>query len=189
MLYILIGAAGFLFMLLFDWLSLKNIPVLKGISGLLAAGLIGYATVMVCIGPDKINLPFFLMPPGVCLAVVSFLLLVYSLFLEIPFHSTYAKRGGGSTLITTGTYALTRHPGVIWLGLFYSGLSIVFPSPVMFAAAVVWLILDVVLVSIEDAILFPRMFTGYDDYKKRTPFLFPTRRSIVECLRTLRPNR
>lgn len=189
MLYVAIGSAGFFFVLLLDWFSLKNIPVLKKVCGILSAALVVYATVMVCLAPDKFELPFFVLPLGIALAVVSFMLLIYSLFLEIPFHSTYAKKGVGDMLITTGTYALTRHPGVLWLGLFYIGLSLIFPSVPMFIAAAVWLIMDIILVVVEDSYLFPRMFPGYDDYRKRTPFLIPTRQSIADCLRTLRPGR
>ena len=184
-----LGSAGFFFVLLLDWLSLKNNAVLKRLCGLLSAGLVLYATVMVCLAPDKYELPFFVLPPGIALAVVSFLLLIYSLFLEIPFHSTYAKKGVGDMLITTGTYALTRHPGVLWMGFFYIGLSIIFPSVIMFVAVAVWLIMDISLVVLEDRFLFPRMFPGYDDYKKKTPFLIPTRQSLSNCRRTLRPGR
>ncbi len=175
--------------LLFDWLSLKNVPVLKKVCGALAAGLQIYATVMVCLSPDRLELPAFTVPLGICLAVISFFLLIYSLFLEIPFHCTYAKEGVGETLVTTGTYALSRHPGVLWLGLLYIALAVLFPSVTMFIAVVVWFAMDVILVVLEDSYLFPRMFPGYVSYRKKTPFLIPTRQSVADCLRTLRPRR
>jgi len=185
MIYVLIGAVGFLLVYTLDWLSLKNVPAIKRLVGVMTACLLIYATVMVCISPPKLDLPIIILPLGICLALVSFLLLIYSLFIEIPFHSTYVEKGVGTRLITTGTYALTRHPGVLWLGLFYISLALIFPSTTMFIAIIVWLIMDVILVILQDSIFFPRMFPGYDNYKKRTPFLIPTRQSISACLKTI----
>ncbi|MBN1375008.1 MAG: hypothetical protein JXA01_02510, partial [Dehalococcoidia bacterium] len=115
MLSILIGAAGYLLAYPLDWLSLKNLPVLRRIIGALAICLLIYATVTVCVSPSKLDLPFILLPLGICLLLVSFPLLIYSLAIEIPFRSTYLEKGTGNKLVTTGTYALTRHPGVIWM--------------------------------------------------------------------------
>ncbi len=187
MLYIFIGAAGFLLAYAFDWLSLKNIPIIKQVAGVLAIGLLVYATVMVCVSPAKFNLPFFTIPLGACLLLVSFTLLMYSLFIEIPFHSTYANKGVGTKLITTGTYAMVRHPGVLWLALVYLSIALLFPSVTLFLAVAVWLIMDIIYVVLQDRLLFPEMFPDYHQYKQKTPFLIPTRQSISACLKTINP--
>lgn len=185
--YVLIGAGGFLLAYAFDWLSLKYIPVLKQVTGILAGCLLIYATVMVCMISPRFEMPFFTIPLGSCLLLISLALLIYSLFIEIPFHSTYAEKGVGTTLITTGTYALVRHPGVLWLALVYISLALLFPSTTLFIAVIVWFILDVVYVILEDWIFFPRMFSGYPDYRRKTPFLIPSRQSILACWKTLNP--
>jgi protein-S-isoprenylcysteine O-methyltransferase Ste14 len=187
MLYILIGICGFLAAYAFDWASLRNLRVIKQLTGLLAICLSVYATIMVCVTPIKFHLPFFTRPLGVALLLISLCLLVYSLFIEIPFHSTYAEKGVGNELTTTGTYALVRHPGVIWLTLVYLSLALLFPSTILFLAVTIWLIMDIILVTLQDKILFPKMFPAYREYQLKTPFLIPTKQSISACLRTIKP--
>jgi protein-S-isoprenylcysteine O-methyltransferase Ste14 len=187
MLYILIGICGFLAAYAFDWASLRNLRVTKRLIGLLAICLSVYATIMVCVTPVKFHLPFFTLPLGVGLLVISLCLLVYSLFIEIPFHNTYAEKGVGNSLITTGTYALVRHPGVIWLALVYISLALLFPSTMLFLAVTIWLIIDIIIVTLQDKLSFPKMFPAYREYQLKTPFLIPTKQSILACLRTINP--
>ncbi|MBN1376532.1 MAG: hypothetical protein JXA01_10320 [Dehalococcoidia bacterium] len=185
--YIIIGIISFLIAYSYDWLSLKNIPLIQHIAGLAAAGLNIYATVMVCISPDKFDISVYVLVLGTCLLPVSLLLLIYSLFIEIPFRSTYLQKGIGSKLITTGTYALCRHPGVLWLTLVYLSLAMIFPSITLFLAVILWLIMDIIYVILQDNVFFIRMFPDYPEYQRRTPFLLPTRKSISACLKTLNP--
>jgi protein-S-isoprenylcysteine O-methyltransferase Ste14 len=186
MLYIFIGVAGFGIALAFDWASLKGIRVVKQLAGLIAFSLLIFATVMVCLIPAKMELPVFVRIIGGCLLAISLCLLIYSLFIELPFRGTYTKQGSGDKLISTGTYALVRHPGVIWLAFVFLGLALLYPSLTLFLAVVIWWFVDVIYVFVQDKYLFPRMFTGYQEYKKQTPFLIPTRQSFLTCLKTLR---
>ena len=187
MIYILIGVFGFLAAYAFDWVSLKRLPVIKPLVGLLAVCLLLYATVMVCISPTNFELPTFTLPLGGCLLLIFLCLLVYSLFIEIPFRSTYTKQGIGNKLITTGTYALTRHPGVIWLALVFLSLALLFPSTTLFLAAIIWLVMDIIHVTLKDQLLFHKMFPCYREYQRQTPFLIPNRQSLLACLRTINP--
>ena len=187
MAYILIGVLGFLVAYAFDWVSLKRLPVIKQLVGLVAACLLLYATVMVCLSPVKFELPPFTLPLGGCLLLISLCLLVYSLFVEIPFHSTYGDQGVGSKLITTGTYALVRHPGVIWLGLVFLSLALLFPSTTLFIAVTTWLVMDIIYVILQERLFFPKMFPDYLDYQRRTPFLVPNKQSFSACLKTIKP--
>jgi protein-S-isoprenylcysteine O-methyltransferase Ste14 len=114
-------------------------------------------------------------------------LLIYSLFIEIPFKQTYTMSGVGDRLVKTGTYALTRHPGVLWLGLFLLALLAVSRSRLLLIAAPLWFALDLLLVWVQDRFYFPRMFPGYSQYRRETPMLIPTRSSIVRCIKTLHP--
>ncbi|MEG0431127.1 MAG: hypothetical protein RR420_05885 [Anaerovoracaceae bacterium] len=38
----------------------------------------------------------------------------------------------------------------------------------------------------QDIIIFPKIFDDYDEYKVKVPFLIPTRRSIMACLKRQR---
>jgi protein-S-isoprenylcysteine O-methyltransferase Ste14 len=185
--YILIGVCGFLVAYAFDWASLRNLQITKRLIGLLAICLLIYATIMVCVIPVKFRLPFFVLPFGASLLVISLCLLVYSLFIEIPFYNTYVEKGVGNKLIATGTYALVRHPGVIWLALVYLSLALLFPSTMLFLAFTVWLITDIIIVTLQDKLSFPKMFPDYREYQLKTPFLIPTKRSISACLETIKP--
>lgn len=154
--------------------------------GLLAVVLIGYATVMVCITPIRLDLPGFVLPLGILILIVAAFLLIYSLFVEIPFRATYTERGSGNQLITSGTYALVRHPGVLWLALLYIALTLLFPSTTIIIATIVWLIMDVIYIVLQDKFFFPRMFPEYGSYQKLTPFLIPNKHSISACLKSVR---
>jgi len=186
MIYIVVGAIGFLFAYIFDWASLKKFWRTKQIVGLLAVVLIVYATIMVCITPIKIDLPGFVLPLGIIILLIAAFLLIYSLFIEIPFRATYTKRGSSNQLITSGTYALVRHPGILWFTLFYLGLTLLFPSTTIIIATIVWIIMDVIYVVLQDKLFFPKMFTEYGSYQKLTPFLIPNKRSVCACLESIR---
>jgi protein-S-isoprenylcysteine O-methyltransferase Ste14 len=180
------GVIGFGIAFVFDWASMKNIRVIKQLTGLLAFSLLIFAVVMVCLTPAKLEFPIFIRIIGGCLLAVSLGLLIFSLFIEIPFRGTYAKQGAGDRLICTGTYALVRHPGVIWLAFVFLALSLLYPSTTLFIAVAVWWIIDVLYVTVQDRYFFLKMFPGYQEYKKHTPFLIPTGQSISACLKTLR---
>jgi protein-S-isoprenylcysteine O-methyltransferase Ste14 len=186
MVYIVIGVLGFAAAFAFDWASLKRIPVIKQLAGFVAFSLLIYATIMVCHSPTKLGPPIFARIIGGCLLAIFLCLLIYSLFIELPFRRTYTKQGVGEELIYTGTYALVRHPGVIWLAFVFLALTLLYPSPTLFLAIVIWLFIDVIYVTVQDKYFFPKMFSHYQDYKKQTPFLIPTKQSFFACLKTLR---
>jgi protein-S-isoprenylcysteine O-methyltransferase Ste14 len=187
--YITIGVLGFLVAYLFDVVSLKRIPGAKQGVGIVAVALIGYATLMVCLKSERLELPIWLTWLGWALLSVSVPLLIYSLFINLPFRKTYGAPGVGDRLIRTGTYALVRHPGVSWYALLLVSLILVSESRLLLIASPIWLALDIVHVIIQDRFFFGKMFKDYDDYRRKTPMLIPSRRSISACLRTLRQTR
>jgi protein-S-isoprenylcysteine O-methyltransferase Ste14 len=187
--YITIGVLGFLAAYLFDVVSLRRIPGAKQGVGIVAVALIGYATLMVCLKSERLELPIWLTWLGWALLSVSVPLLLYSLFINLPFRKTYVVPGVGDRLIRTGTYALVRHPGVFWYALLLGSLILVSKSKLLLIASPVWLAMDIVHVIIQDRFLFGKMFKDYDDYRRETPMLIPSRRSISACLRTLRQPR
>ena len=186
MIYIVIGALGLLVIHLFDIVSLKRVPKAKpGIWGL-GSGLLVYALIKICLAPDKLQLPVWSTWLGWGLLSVSLPLLIHSLFIHLPFRKTYITTGVGDKLITTGVYALVRHPGVLWLTLIMLSLVLVSRSSLLLIASPTFILLNILLVVLEDRFFFDRMFDKYDSYKRETPMLIPNRRSANTFIRSLR---
>ena len=91
-----------------------------------------------------------------------------------------------SRLVTEGTYALCRHPGVLWLAGLLAGVFLASGSLWMLAALPLWVGLDVLYVVLQEKLYFVRIFGAeYRDYQREVPMLVPTSRSIRECARTI----
>lgn len=189
MIYIVIGCLGFLVIYLFDVVSLKKLPGTKPFVWVLGSGLTVYALAMVCLRSDKLPLPLWLTWLGWALLAISILLLIYSLFITLPFRKTYVTNGVGDKLVTTGMYALVRHPGVHWFILFMLSLILVSRSSLLLVAAPIFILLDIALVIVQDKFFFGRMFDGYGNYRRETPMLVPNRRSINAFIHSLRQAR
>lgn len=186
MLYIIIGAIGFVVVHLFDLVALKRIPRLKPVIWCIGSGLLIYSLVMICRYPVKIVLPAWSTWLGWGMLAVSASLLIHSLFISLPFRKTYVDTGVGDKLVKTGLYALVRHPGIMWFPLFMLSLIPISRSSLLLIAAPTFIALDIVLVVIQDRLIFGRMFHGYDSYRRETPMLLPNRKSFGAFLRSLR---
>ena len=186
MIYIAIGCLGFLVIHLFDIVSLKRTPGAKPFTWILGSGLVVYALAMACLQSDKLPLSIWSTWLGWALLTISLLLLIYSLFINLPFRKTYIATGVGDKLITTGLYALVRHPGVHWFILVLLSLILVSKSSLLLMAAPIFILLDIVLVTVQDKFFFTRMFGGYDSYRQETPMLVPNRRSINAFINSLK---
>ncbi len=186
MTYIALGILGFLIIHLFDFVSLKRIPLAKPLTWGVGSGLLGYGMVMVSLTGDRLPLPTWSIWLGWLLLIISLLLLIYSLFIKLPFHKTYVTTGIGDKLITTALYALVRHPGVYGFILLMLSLILVSRSSLMLIAAPIWIVLDILLVVIQDRFFFGKMFPGYSRYRQETPMLLPNRKSVVAFISCLR---
>lgn len=186
MVYIALGILGFVIIHLFDLVALEKVPRVKPVTWASGSGLLIYSLVMICLAPDKLVLPGGLVWAGWGVLGASSGLLIHSLFINLPFRKTYVATGVGDKLITTGMYALVRHPGVIWFTLLMLSLIPVSGSRLMLIAAPVFISLDILLVFIQDRFVFGRMFSGYDSYRRETPMLLPNRRSVNVFRRSFR---
>jgi len=182
--YIALGVVAFVIAGFFDLAALREWRYLKQAIGLVALLLWGYAFYGLLRTSPRFWLPAPLTWLGWPLLVIATLLLIYSLFIEIPFRQTYAEGGVGDRLVTTGTYALSRHPGVLWLGLLLIALILVSHVRLLLIAAPVWFLMDLFYVWVQDVHYFPRMFPKYRQYQQETPMVVPTGKSIVTCLQT-----
>ena len=190
MIYIAVGIFGFIVIHLFDIVSLKRIPSgAKPCVWTVGSGLLVYSLIMLCLKSNTLPLPVWSTWLGWGLLTLSLFLLIYSLFINLPFRKTYIATGVGDRLITTGLYALVRHPGVIWFILFMLSLILVSKSSLLLIAAPIFILLDVVLVIVQDKFLFIRMFAGYENYRWETPMLVPNRRSVNAFINSLKQSR
>jgi len=183
--YVVLGVVAFIIAGFFDLAALRRWRYLKHAIGLGAFLLWGYAFCGLLRVSRRFWLPAPLIWLGWVLLIMATFLLIYSLFIEIPFRQTYAEGGVGEVLVTTGTYALCRHPGVLWFGLFLIALLLVSQAQILLVAAPVWFSMDVLWVWVQDAYFFGRMFPEYPHYQEKTPLLIPTRESVGRWWETM----
>lgn len=124
---------------------------------------------------------------ALCLAAAAAMLffLVKALFFSFPPAQGYAG-GGRAPAVTSGLYALCRHPGVLFLGGFYLFVWLAAPCWPLFAAFALFTALDTVLAFYEDCAVFPALLDGYAAYRHTTPFLLPDKASFLRACRKTR---
>jgi protein-S-isoprenylcysteine O-methyltransferase Ste14 len=186
MIYIVLGGLGFLVIHLLDIASIKRMPGIKPLTMLAGNGLVVLSIIMLCLSPDKLALPVWSTWLGWGLLPVSLFMLIYSLFINLPFGKTYVAAGVSKKLVTSGLYALVRHPWVYGLILLLLALILASRSSLMLIAVPIWVLLDIALVAIQDRFFFGRMFAGYDNYRRETPMFIPNRRSINAFINSLK---
>lgn len=120
------------------------------------------------------------------IAGLFLLLLMYSLFFVFSFDAAYVAQLTGRSVYDRGVYALCRHPGVLWFAGFYFSLWLALGSARLFSMACVFTLLNICYIILQDCYTFPRVFSDYDAYKQRVPFLIPSVSSIRNCLSTVR---
>ncbi len=185
MLFLATGSLGFICTLFFDWADARGWRY-KGILTTLSTVLIVPSCVVLALSRNRFPVPPALQAAGWLLSALFFLLLVYSLFVEIPISKSYGNAERGRHVVRTGTYALVRHPGVLWFFFLTLSLVVVSGSRPLFAAVPVWTLLNIALVTVEDWIFFPMTFgSEYKRYRRSVPFLIPTPSSVHACLSTI----
>ena len=116
--------------------------------------------------------------PAIGGLIFSMGLLLLCLFPSVT-HSVPERPGSGlKPLISTGMYALCRHPGVIAMGLCCVCLYLLCPTASMGMLCILDMVLDLIYVKWQDVYIFPFTISDYEGYKKTTPFLIPTIGSI-----------
>lgn len=178
MIYVAVGIFGFIVIHFFDIVSLKRIRGAKPVTWVVGSGLLVYSLIMMSLAPDRLPLPMWSTWLGWGLLLIALLVLIYSLFINLPFRKTYITTGVGDKLITTGLYALVRHPGVHWFTLAMIALVLVSRSVLLLIAAPILILLDILLVFVQDRFFFGRMFDGYDNYRRVTPMFLPNWQSV-----------
>ena len=118
----------------------------------------------------------FLQVASLAGALLFAVLLVRALFFSFPSKEAYVESSRERKVYSGGMYALCRHPGILWFCFLYACLIPGAGAPP--AVALLYCLLNILLGWVEDKWIFPRMFTDYDAYKQRVPFLIPTLKSL-----------
>lgn len=187
MIFIILGVAAYIFFVLYDinCIVFKNKLLYCGFfTGLI---LLAAATGGIIVTSRKlIVLKSFRVVIFGTFAVLFLLLLMYTLFFALPFKDTYLETEGPHKVCQSGVYALCRHPGVLWFIGFYLFLGLALDLSLLFTAAIILSILDILYVIFQDRWTFVKNFVDYGEYKKITPFLLPNLKSLKRCLQTLK---
>ena len=185
MFYVVVGCFGFLVIHLFDIIAMQKWRFLKPVTWVTGNALLLFSLGKLSLQSNRLAMPTWSTWLGWTLFVISSSLLIYSLFVNLPFRKTYVSTGIGDQLVTNGLYALVRHPGVHWFSLALLALALVSKSAALLAAVPLFIFLDIVLVVIQDKFFFTRMFRGYARYQQETPMLIPNRQSIKTFINSL----
>jgi len=180
----IIGVVAYAMAFFFDWVALKNTLRLKAAMVVVFLVLQFTALIVAVAANSHFERSIFLLILGWIILPVACVLLYYSLIVELPAGKTYIRSGVSNSLVKTGTYALTRHPHVIWYLMGYAALVLITGSwPVVIAGAV-WCVLKILYAVVEDRLYFVKMFAGYVQYQKETPMFVPNKRSLEAFVRT-----
>jgi len=179
MLYVLLGCVGFLFFYLFDLNKIKFIHRIVNLLFPLGLVFLVYAT----LGIMRDFAPSFGFPLPIrilfgIVAAVSLMMQFYVLFFALPFKKTYWFDGNVQHVIYAGVYGVCRHPGVPCFFFFYLFLWLTTGIHMILWAGLVWTVMDVIHVYVQDRWMFPKTLKDYETYKQYTPFLIPTRHSL-----------
>ncbi len=185
MIALLWGCVGFGVLYLFDFNKVKKIH--PWINSLFSVGvaLLAFSTVTILtnqttdfILSNNLKIVFIIF------AFLSACVMFYALFGALPFKSTYVS-GQGNQVVDTGFYALCRHPGVWGFFFTYLFLFLVSGKWLMLYATILWTLMDIIHVWVQDRYFFPKTLTGYIDYQKTTPFLLINKESFQRFRNTL----
>lgn len=183
MIWLLLGTVSFVPMAAADNCFLHKRPAFGRLLFLVGCGLLCVSTLGLLKDSDWSRLHWIhIIPIG--LALASLFLLVYSVFFAVqptP-EKLDACPADKQPLISSGMYALCRHPGVLWLCTFYGFMTLVWFCWTWLAAFLMFTCGDTLYVLYQDRCIFPHTIDRYADYQNATPFLIPTASSLKEAL-------
>jgi len=107
---------------------------------------------------------------GTVVLIVTVGLYLYILFFALP-KGTYDDDQVQSSLETKGMYGACRHPGFYGFALVALSLSLLIGDGTAFAILLAHSVLNLIYIYLQDKCYFPAYLEGYDEYKKKVPFL------------------
>jgi protein-S-isoprenylcysteine O-methyltransferase Ste14 len=183
---ILLSFSGYAWGMLHDLASLKAVPRVKPYLLLLSATGHLLAFYRLARYSSRFDPPASLRALCVILAPLGWAAMCYSVMVEIPFRKGWVDAGHTDELVTTGTYSMTRHPGVTWFSIAVLATAIATRSKRLLLAAPVLIAGDVVHVAFQEEAVLPNVFgEAYREYQRNTPFVVPTPGSLARFIGTL----
>lgn len=188
MIWLAIGSSAFIFFALSDYGKLRYPERAWNLLFLFGCIVLFFSTIVI-VPWKEIFHRFLVSPLGMTilglLAVLSLVVLIYTLFFALPFRITYTENSTKKhILIDKGVYSLCRHPGVLFFSLFYFFFMFIAQSTAMYFAFFIFTTLDILYVIWQDIYLFPKTIADYDLYKKVTPFLIPNKSSFYQSIKS-----
>lgn len=183
MIDIIICVAAFICFFVYDWNEAYKGNKILHFSFLVGCFLWGIGTIrLIFNGWQTMGLKDPLRSFFGLVSILFFVLLFYTLFLALPLKETYVDSSVAlPDVCEDGVYGLCRHPGFLWYAGFYLFLFLTFPQFKLFIGSIILCICNFLYIWAEDSFFFPRMFSNYDGYKERVPFLLPSKSSILKC--------
>jgi protein-S-isoprenylcysteine O-methyltransferase Ste14 len=170
-----IGVCGFGAVLLYDYLQLLQTKRFLSVTSI-----IGAVSVLLATGGLFLIEPIRPMPVLISVPIstgvgMSVALLIRSVYWEIPHSKIEASFHDESrrTVIRTGSYRWSRHPGFLWYVALVVFIGLRMNHRTVWTVGGVFVLADLIVVLIEDAVIFPRLFRDYADYKEEVPMLIP----------------
>ncbi len=183
MTYLVLGIFGFILLLIFDIFSLNEKSLLKYVFGVAGFSLIIGSSVLLLTLNGTIEFSSYFRFTSLVVAIIFLLLLIYSVFIEVG-KNTYQYKNENK-LVTTGTYALSRHPGVLWFLFVYLFGAIFFQNHYILFAGLIWTGINIIYVFIQERFIFTKLFEHYGNYIESTPMFLPSKNSVEKCITTL----
>jgi len=165
----LLGVGGYLLLGLFD---LAQIHHKRWLSRFLSIGFLvsalPYALLLVRFSSPH---PLPLLIPLSLLTAAAALATLYVAVLEIPL-----RHKDSEGVYSQGSYARVRHPGFLAHLVFNLLFSLTLFDGAVACLCLLFVSCNLILVTVEDRVLFPTLFADYEHYKQTTNFLIPRRR-------------
>lgn len=180
MFYVLSGTIGFMLLLGSDIVGINAYKKTQNFLAFFGTLIIIVSSVFILLQGETYQLDIRLRILFGVLGLMFLFFLVYSVVIEVRRNSDKESK-----LVTSGTYALSRHPGVLWLFFYYVFGSLFFANIDILIAGIVWTFINVIYVVIQEKLIFNKIFSDYEHYKNSTPMLLPTVSSVKKCLDTL----
>jgi protein-S-isoprenylcysteine O-methyltransferase Ste14 len=181
MIYILIGCLAFVLFYIFELNKIKLLNKHLYVCFVIGFVILVASTILILFScKDSFNVPIIIKTLFGLISAIMVVLIFYSLFLAIPGEAY--KNLEQEAVINKGMYALCRHPGVIWIFLFYLFLWLASGKSLILWAGITWSALNIIYVYTQDRWFFPKTIRGYERYKHEVPFLIPTIRSMQSLL-------
>lgn len=182
-----LGLLSYVFGLIFDMAAIRNIPRIKPF--MMAAMAVSHLAAVYRLAARSPRFPVPRPVRAVCMVLspLALLAMLYSIFVEVPLRKAWIDQGHTDELVTDGTYALSRHPGVLFYAVWIITAALATRSRRLLTSAPALILGDVGHVAFQERfVLEPYFGDAYREYQRTTPFLIPNRRSIGRFMADLR---